>query len=106
MATTPDGMVLKRDRDLVGRRHEIWVRRVGMGLICAVPIIALFNVFGQRPQTTRITAPALSLSLNAPTRLRSGLLFTAKFDISANRELKKATRAHRRWNDGMQESTG
>jgi uncharacterized membrane protein YcaP (DUF421 family) len=49
----PDAIVLKRDRDLEGRQLDIWIRRGLMGLVAAVPLLALFNVFGQRPDTHR-----------------------------------------------------
>ena len=49
MGPVPDTIVLKRDLDLAGRRNEIWVRRGLFALVCAVPVLALLNLFGQRP---------------------------------------------------------
>jgi hypothetical protein len=90
MADTPEGIVLKRDRDLEGRGHELWIRRALMSLVAAIPVIALFNVFGQRPDTHVLVSPAASLKIYAPARLRSGLLYEARFHIVARQELKDA----------------
>jgi len=91
MADVPDMLVLKRDRDLDGRRNQIWIRRVLMALVAAVPLIALFNVFGQRPDTTTLVVPAASLKIYAPSNLRGGLLFEARFHITARQDIKNAT---------------
>ena len=90
MADVPDMLVLKRDRDLEGRLNDIWVRRVLMALVAVVPLIALFNVFGQHPDTKTLTAPAASLKIYAPSKLRGGLLFEARFHVTARQELKDA----------------
>lgn len=87
----PDSLVLKRDRDLEGRGWEIWVRRGLFALVCAVPLVALFNVFGQRPDSKTLVAPAASLKVYAPSHLRGGLLYEARFHITAREELKEAT---------------
>jgi hypothetical protein len=90
MADVPDAIVLKRDRDLEGRQHDIWVRRGLMSLVAAVPVVALFNVFGQRPDSHTLVSPAASLKIYAPARLRSGLLYEARFHVTARQELKDA----------------
>jgi hypothetical protein len=90
MADIPDTIVLKRDRDLEGRGHEVWVRRGLLVLVAAVPVLALLNLFGQRPQTSTATVAAASLKVYAPTRVRSGLLYEARFRITAHQDLKKA----------------
>ena len=86
----PDTIVLKRDRDLEGRRNDIWVRRGLMALVAAVPIVALFNVFGQRPDSHTLAGPAASLKIYAPSHLRGGLLYEARFHVTARQELKNA----------------
>ena len=90
MANAPDSIVLKRDRDLEGRRHDIWARRGLMGLVAAIPVVALFNVFGQRPETKTLVSPAASLKVYAPSRVRGGVFFEARFHITARRDLKDA----------------
>ena len=91
MADIPDGIVLKRDRDLEGRAWEIWVRRLLFLLLPALAILGLLNVFGQRPTSTTETVSAASLKLSAPPRVRSGLLYQARFHITAHQDLKEAT---------------
>lgn len=86
----PSYIVLDRDRDLAGRGHEVWVRRALLLLVLAVPVAALFNVFGQHPSTSEAASSAASLELYAPTRLRGGLLYQARIHITAHREIKRA----------------
>lgn len=90
MADIPDTIVLERDRDLSGRAWEIWARRGLFALLVLVVALALANVFGQRPTTQVARAAPASLHLYAPARVRSGLLFEARFRIHANRDLRKA----------------
>jgi hypothetical protein len=91
VADIPDSIVLKRDRDLEGRQWDIWVRRALLALVCAVPVVALFNVFGQRPVSTTVVSSAASLKVSAPAHLRGGLLYQARFHVTARRALRQAT---------------
>lgn len=91
MADVPDTIVLKRDRDLEGRAWHIWVRRGLLLLLGLVPLLALFNVFGQHPSTHSVAAPAAELDLYAPTDVRGGLIYMARFTIHARQDLKEAT---------------
>lgn len=90
MASAPDGLTLDRHRDLAGRQSWIWARRVLLALLAVVPVLALFDVFGQRPATTRVDAPQASLGVYAPDHARSGLIYAARFHINAHREIKDA----------------
>ena len=85
MAQVPDTIILRRDRDLGPRRNDIWVRRGLFALVCVVPLLALLNVFGQRPDTSTGTAAAARLSVSAPSRVRGGLLYQARFTITATK---------------------
>jgi hypothetical protein len=91
VADVPDTIVLKRDRDLEGRGWHIWLRRGLLTLFAVVPVLALFNVFGQRPATSNAGTPAAELELYAPSHLRGGLLYMARFTVHARQDLKKAT---------------
>ena len=90
MARIPDTIVLRRDRDLGPRQNDIWVRRGLFGLICVVPVLALLNVFGQRPETSTGAAAAAQFSVSAPSRVRGGLLYQARFNITATKKLDQA----------------
>ena len=91
MADIPDTIVLKRDRDLDGRRNDIWVRRALFALVALVPVLALLNLFGQRPQTSSAGVAPAGLEVRAPARVRSGLLYQARFRVTAREELERAT---------------
>lgn len=91
MAGIPDQIVLKRDRDLDGRAWEIWLRRGLFALLPIVALLGLLNLFGQHPATTTEANGAASLKIFAPARLRSGLLWEARFHITAQSDLKQAT---------------
>jgi hypothetical protein len=91
VADIPDTIVLKRDRDLEGRMWHIWVRRGLLALLGVVPLLAIFNVFGQHPSTHSVAADAAKLELYAPTDVRGGLIFMARFTIHAREDLKDAT---------------
>jgi hypothetical protein len=103
VSQVPDAIVLKRDRDLEQRSRHNWIRRSLFGLVCVVPILALLNVFGQRPGTTTGTASAVQLSISAPSRVRGGLLYQARFHITpTDKKLNRATLVLASgWLDGM-----
>src|SRR5262245_63798333 len=102
MANPPEGIVLRRHRDLEGRRHQVWVRRSVLALIALVPILGLVNFFGQSPSDTEAAGPSATLSLSAPERLRGGLLFQAHFTIRAHSELEAAALIlHPDWLEGV-----
>ena len=107
MPDVPDTLVLERHRDLVGvRPYGLWARWIVLGLLTAAAILALLDVFGQRPTTQTATAPSASLVLYAPEHLRSGLLWSARFHIRANEELKKAVLVlDPGWAEGMSINT-
>jgi hypothetical protein len=102
MAAIPDGLVLKRHRDLEGRQSHAWVRRTLIVLVGLVPLLALFNVFGQRPHVATAQSASANLELYAPGRVRGGLLWEARFTITAHRDLKDARlELDKGWLEGM-----
>lgn len=90
MADVPDGIVLKRDRDLAGRDKEIWIRRALVALVVALVIAALVNVFGQASSTSETGTDAATLAIHSPASLRSGLIFETRFRVTATREIEDA----------------
>jgi hypothetical protein len=98
----PDTIVLRRDRDLGPRQNDIWVRRGLFALVCVVPVLALANLFGQRPQTSTASVEAARFSLSAPSRVRGGLLYQARFEVTAKQRLNQAALVlDRGWLDGL-----
>jgi Mn2+/Fe2+ NRAMP family transporter len=89
MADIPEGVVLERSRDLTGRSHHPYYRRLLLALIAVLPVLALLGVFGQKPSTISTNAGTASLSVTAPSRLRSGLIFQVKVKVMAHRQIKK-----------------
>jgi hypothetical protein len=91
-SAVPDHLETGRHRDWEGRSYERWFPNVLFALICLVPILALFNVFGQAPEVQTVANPngMATLQLSAPTKVRSGLLFQARIDIRARRQIKDA----------------
>jgi hypothetical protein len=106
MAAIPDGITLRRHRDLEGRRGERWIRRALLTLVGVVPLLALTNLFGQRPHLATATSGPASVEVYAPGHLRGGLLWEARFTVTARRELKDAVlRLDKGWLEGMQINT-
>lgn len=85
----PDGLTLKRNRDLAGRGGHVWYRRALLALIAVLPILALLNMFGQHPTTTSAHTLAADLAVTAPARLRSGLIFQVRVKVTAHQSLAK-----------------
>jgi hypothetical protein len=99
----PDLIVLTRHRDLVGRRWHPAVRRGLLALVFALLVLALLNVFGQRPATSRAATRAAVLSVYSPSTVRGGLLYTARFHVTARTDLPKVQLVLAPgWFEGMQ----
>ena len=106
MAAIPDTIVLKRHLDLEGRRKDVWVRRALLVLVGIAPLLALTNLFGQRPHVATAASDAATLELYAPGHVRGGLLWQARFTVYAHRELKDAVlELDKGWLEGMQLNT-
>lgn len=88
----PDYLDLSRHRDWEKRRFEKVLPNVLLGVVALIPILALFNVFGQTPSTEKVANPngVATLQLDAPEKVRGGLLFQARIDIRAQKEIKDA----------------
>src|SRR5690348_1102992 len=90
MASAPDTLTLKRHRDREGRVGS-WPRWLGVGLMLVIPVCALLDVFGQRMIVATVSTAAARLRLYAPSSGRGGLMYAARIDIDARRDLKNAS---------------
>ncbi|MDX6647631.1 MAG: hypothetical protein QOK40_3358 [Miltoncostaeaceae bacterium] len=91
MAELPDLIDPSRHRDLGRRGGGPWGRRAALVVLAALVGLGAANVFGQQPSDERAGAAAASLELHAPSRLRDGLLFQARFTIVARRAIAEPT---------------
>src|SRR3954453_3429363 len=89
MANTPAFLTLRRNRDEVGN-HEVPIRGALVALVSNFLLAGLLNVFGQRPGSSEAASTAASIKLYAPTRVRSGLYYQARFTIDARSDVKNA----------------
>jgi hypothetical protein len=102
VADAPQGLTLKRNRDLVGRRLEHPIRRVLLGLLFVFALLGLLNRFGQRPELSSTPTARAQLDLFAPDTVRGGLLFEARITVHALQELRDARLVLANgWTEGM-----
>lgn len=90
MADLPAYLTLRHNRDQVGRR-ELTIRRAIVGLVSLVLLAGLLNVFGQRPATSEAGTTAASLKVYAADRVRGGVIYQARFTITARHDVEEAT---------------
>jgi hypothetical protein len=77
------------DLELRGRgRHTVY-RRLGLAILGLIVVAALLDVFGQETTATVAAGHEATLRVEAPPRLRGGLLFQVRFEIEAKRRLAK-----------------
>jgi hypothetical protein len=87
-APTPDFISLEEHRD-DSHPVERAARWLFVLALAVLAVAGLFDVFGQRPSTVSAVAPTATLRVNAPTALRGGLAFQARFQVDARRLIRK-----------------
>jgi hypothetical protein len=85
----PDGLTVKRNLRLDDRWGHVWYRRGLLCLIAVLPVLALLNVFGQHPTVSIAKSSAGELKVTAPARLRSGLIFQVRAQVTAHQTITK-----------------
>ena len=88
---TPEGLTLDHHRDLTGRESRPVARWALLGLLSLVLLLGLLNVFGQRVAVSVEESSAAQLEVSAPTKLRGGLFFEARYRVVAVEEIENAT---------------
>lgn len=91
MSHLPAGIDLGRHRDFEGRALGQWLRRGFLVLLGAFVIAALLDAFGQVPSTTTAQGKGATLEMTAPSRVRGGLYYQAKFEIRTTAALAAPT---------------
>ena len=77
-----------------------------MCVLAALVALALLNVFGQQPTTSRAATGAATLVVSAPRTVRGGLLFQGRIQVVANRTVTDPQiLLSRGWFEGMQVNT-
>jgi hypothetical protein len=75
-------------------------------LIAIFPVLALLNVFGQRPTVTSAHAASADLRVTAPARLRSGLIFQVRVQVIAHQAISSPQLIFSRgWWESMSENS-
>jgi len=106
VSAIPDGLVLARHRDGKHRSQRPWARWALLAVVLVLPVLALANVFGQRPHTAVALGRRASLEVEAPTRVRGGLLWQARVNIRAHEVLRQARLVlSSGWLESMQTNT-
>jgi len=70
---------------------ELAARRVVLGLIAVLAVVALVGVFGQTASETSVAAGTADLEVSAPTAVRGGLFFQGRFTVEAKSRLENST---------------
>jgi hypothetical protein len=87
----PEGLSLEHHRDLVGRERRPHVRQVLLALLTVFLLLGLLNVFGQVVSVDSAETSAARFEVSAPSKLRGGLFFEARYRIEAIDEIEEAT---------------
>jgi len=87
----PQGLTLKRHRDLTDRMAHPVVRQLLVALLAGILVLGLVNVFGQRVEESSAESSTARFEVSAPTKLRGGIFFQARFRVFAIEEIAKAT---------------
>jgi hypothetical protein len=80
---------LARHRDLQGRRWSlgIWLHRAVVAVLVVFVALAATNQFGQQPEAHEAVAAAASLRVSTPERLRGGLIYQTRIDVTARQPI-------------------
>src|SRR3954470_19603355 len=74
---------------LEGRARHPWYRRTLMAAVCVIPLLALLNVFGQAASSHTRSGATADLRVDVPDRVRGGLMYQARIDVTAKSDLKE-----------------
>ncbi len=93
---------LQRHRDLVGRRSGPFIVRGILVVLTLFVVLAALNTFGQQPSTSQAAGQGVRLEVSTPARVRGGLIFQTRIDVTSSRRIAKPTLVlGGGWFDGM-----
>jgi len=105
VADTPEYLTLAGNRDR-SERVELAIRRAFFGLLTLLALLALLDVFGQRPSTTAAASDTADLHVFAPNEVRGGLYYEGRLTVDAKQDVKKTTLVlDSGWTEQMQINT-
>jgi hypothetical protein len=105
VAELPQYLTVEGNRD-AAETYELAGRRLFFALVAAAGLVAVLNVFGQRPEATTVSADAARLEVFAPTALRGGLYYEGRVTVEPRREIAKTTLVFDSgWTEQMQINT-
>lgn len=97
---------LERTRDLRGRMHHPWVRRVVLVLMTAVVAFALAGGVGQEDDVSTAANGTARVDVRAPSTLRGGLLWRGRITVRARTRIERPQLVlGPGWVEGMQVNT-
>jgi hypothetical protein len=89
--------------DQRGERRGLRARRVVVGLLTLVPLIALTGLLGQRASTTSAAGRQAAIVVRAPKTVRGGLFFQSRVTIRVTGRIQHPRLVlDRGWLEGMQ----
>jgi hypothetical protein len=89
--SAPEGLTLEHHRDLQGRERRPHARRALLGVLAAVLVLGLLNIFGQVRSVDVAQTDAARFEVSAPSKIRGGLFFEARYIVDAVAEIESAT---------------
>lgn len=85
--SVPIGIDRDRHCDLRGRGYHVWLRRVTLLAVAALPVLGLINVFGQHMDAVTYSNASATVQVISPVHLRGGLLFTTEIVITPRAQI-------------------
>jgi hypothetical protein len=87
--TLPETLDRAEHIELHKRQLEPRIRFAVLLVIAAIIVAGLLNVFGQSPGTRTAAGEAAELRVSAPMAARGGLIYEARFEVEARRDLNQ-----------------
>jgi hypothetical protein len=87
----PTGLSYDRHVSLAGRGFHPSARRALLAVLGTIALLALLDVFGQHPSTSRASSGFATLAVQSPSTLRGGLIFQTRIAIHARTTIEHPT---------------